>query len=272
MAGAGDLGIVDDLLAFGFDGTTPTTSWWWLAVGSPHAGTPLDLLGTVGGAVALLGAMLLLGHIGQPVLRRVIDFVTAPLAAAGAMTLTLYTAHVVFMNSQLEVFEPTTAYIIQVVAVLLVGVIWRQAVGRGPLEAAASAVSARSRALVDGPGPEPARFGNSVVAGGSVTTPNVMTLPFGTQPSTTELWTRERSETELSRPALSNTAGPVTQPSMTDRSVIDPAGRPLSLHGPVLSRSMPASGSKRLPGPFVARPPRRAEGVHRRPAPGRPER
>jgi len=146
-AGAGDIGVVDDLLAFGFDGTTPTTSWWWLATGAPHAGTPLDLLGTIGGAVALLGSMLLLGHIAQPILRRVIDVVSAPLAAAGAMTLTLYTAHVVFMNSPLEIFSPTTAFVLQVVAVLLFGVIWRRNVGRGPLETAVAAVSAHARAL-----------------------------------------------------------------------------------------------------------------------------
>jgi len=146
-AGAGGMGVVDDLLAFGFDGTTPTTSWWWLATRAPHAGTPLDLLGTIGGAVALLGAMLLLGHIAQPILRRVIDVLSAPLAAAGAMTLTLYTAHVVFMNSPLEIFSPTTAFVLQLVAVLLFGVIWRQIVGRGPLETAVAAVSAHARAL-----------------------------------------------------------------------------------------------------------------------------
>ena len=55
---------VDDLLTLG--GTTPTTSWWWLATGAPHTGAPLDLLGTIGGAVALLGAMLLLGHLAGP--------------------------------------------------------------------------------------------------------------------------------------------------------------------------------------------------------------
>ena len=48
----GDADTVNDLLAFGFDGTTPTTSWWWLASAAPHAGTPLDLLGTIGSAVA----------------------------------------------------------------------------------------------------------------------------------------------------------------------------------------------------------------------------
>ncbi|MGZ8801813.1 MAG: heparan-alpha-glucosaminide N-acetyltransferase domain-containing protein, partial [Mycobacterium sp.] len=136
LLNGGDADSVNDLLAFGFDGTTPTTSWWWLATGAPHAGTPLDLLGTIGSAVALLGAVLLLGHLVQPTLRRIIDGVMAPLAAAGGMTLTLYAAHIVFMNSPLDVFEPTDGYLFQAVAVLLFGLAWRLAVGRGPLETA----------------------------------------------------------------------------------------------------------------------------------------
>jgi len=138
---------VDDLLTLG--GTTPTTSWWWLATGAPHTGAPLDLLGTIGGAVALLGAMLLLGHLAGPSLRRVISVVTAPLAAAGAMTLTLYTATIVFMNSPLNVFDPVESYVIQIIVVLLFGLGWRHAVGRGPLETAVTAVANRARSSAD---------------------------------------------------------------------------------------------------------------------------
>src|SRR5664279_4998736 len=152
LAGPGvldpDMDTVGDLLTFGFDGTTPTNSWWWLATAASHAGTPLDLLGTIGGAVALLGAMLLLGHVAVRSLRRVINVVTAALAQAGAMTLTLYTAHVVFMNSPLDVFDPVERYVFQVVVVLLFGLRWRQTVGRGPLETAVTAFANRARAVV----------------------------------------------------------------------------------------------------------------------------
>jgi hypothetical protein len=88
----------------------------------------VDLLGGIGGAVALLGAMLLLGHVAVPSLRRVINVLTAALAQDEAMTLTAYTAHVVFMNSPLDVFDP----VFQVVAVLPFSLGWRRAVGRGP--------------------------------------------------------------------------------------------------------------------------------------------
>ncbi len=131
---------VDDLLVFGFDGTTPTGTWWWLATSAPHAATPLDLLHTLGIAVAVLGAMLLLGHVTAPTLQRVVHVLTAPLAAAGSMSLTLFTAHVVFMNSPLDQFDPMGGYLFQVAAFLLFALGWRQAVGRGPLETAVTAV------------------------------------------------------------------------------------------------------------------------------------
>ena len=63
--------------------------------------------------------MLLLGHIAAPTLRRVVSVVTAPLAAAGTMALTLFTAHIVFMNSSLDQFDPMGGYLFQVAAVLL---------------------------------------------------------------------------------------------------------------------------------------------------------
>ena len=74
--------------------------------------------------------MLLLDHLGSP-LGGIVSAVTAPLAAAGAMALTLYTAHVVFMNSPLDVFDLVPGYLAQVLAALviaLVGAAWSAAV------------------------------------------------------------------------------------------------------------------------------------------------
>ena len=146
-AGTGDEDVsVADILAFGGDGVTPATTPWWLAVQAPHTATPPDLLHTTGAAVALLGALLLLGHVTVPVLRRATDLVLAPLAAAGSMTLTLYTAHIVFMNSPLDDFDATTGYLVQVVAALLFALVWRQRVGRGPLESLTAWASHRPAA------------------------------------------------------------------------------------------------------------------------------
>lgn len=137
-----------EILASGADGTTPTTTWWWLAVDAPHTSTPLDLARTTGIALAVVGVMLCLDAAQRPSLRAAVTVLRAPLAAAGAMTLTLYTAHVLFLNSPFDVYAPVPGYIVQVVAVLLLGLAWRATAGRGPLETVASAAGARAaRAL-----------------------------------------------------------------------------------------------------------------------------
>jgi uncharacterized membrane protein YeiB len=82
-------GVGTDLLTSLF-GAAPTTSWWWLGVAAPHSGTTPDLVHTGGTALAVLGMWLLV----EPRMRRP----ATPLVAAGAMTLTLYTAHVVALG------------------------------------------------------------------------------------------------------------------------------------------------------------------------------
>lgn len=110
-------------------GTTPTTSWWWLAVATPHSGTPLALLHGAGSALAVLGAGLLLAPMARvPLL---------PLAAAGSMTLTLYTLHVVAVGLGLRVLA------VQVVLALGGAMLWRASGRRGPLESLATGASRR---------------------------------------------------------------------------------------------------------------------------------
>jgi uncharacterized membrane protein len=134
-----------ELLTAGGDGTTPTSTWWWLAVDAPHTSTTLDLLSTTSTAVALLGGMLLASRLARPVLRGLTTLVLAPLAAAGSMTLTFYTAHIVFINSEYDTYDATTGYLLQVAVVLLVGLAFRATVGRGPLEAIVAALVIRAR-------------------------------------------------------------------------------------------------------------------------------
>lgn len=159
-----------EILTVGPDGTTPATTWWWLAVDAPHSSTPLDLARTVGIALAVLGVLLLLDRVRRPRARAVLTAVRAPLAAAGAMTLTFYTLHVLFLNSPLDVYAPTPGYVLQVVAVLLLGLAWRASAGRGPLETLASAAGSRAArwATPDrSAGPPPAGSGLPHSAGGA---------------------------------------------------------------------------------------------------------
>lgn len=139
---------VTEILAFGPPGTTPTSTWWWLAIDAPHSSTPPDLLHTAGSAVALLGGMLLLAHAAPPLFAVAFRRALTPLAAAGAMPLTLYTAHIVFMNSPLDVFGAVAGYLVQVTAALLFALGWSKAVGRGPLEAVVGGLAQRARRFV----------------------------------------------------------------------------------------------------------------------------
>lgn len=130
-------------------GTTPTTGWWWLAVSGEHSGTPLDLLHTSGCALAVLGTCLLLTRAA------VARTLLLPLAAAGSMTFTLYTLHVLVETVRNAAAPAPTAtaavavWLVQVVAALALATAWRllgrggptDPGPRGPLESVAAAAS-----------------------------------------------------------------------------------------------------------------------------------
>lgn len=132
-------------LTEGPNGVTPATTWWWLAVDTAHSSTPLDLARTVGTSLAVLGAMLLLDRAlargGSSPWVRIVDAARSPLAAAGSMTLTFYTLHVVVAGLAAETAAPWTLYLVQITFALVVGLLWQRFVGRGPLEAGVSTLT-----------------------------------------------------------------------------------------------------------------------------------
>jgi uncharacterized membrane protein len=131
---------LDLALQTSFFGTTPTTSWWWLAVSAPHSAAPFDLLHTMGTSIAVLGLTL--------VLARGLGRVLWPLAAVGSMTLTLYSLHVVLLATALPRDTPH-ALLWHVAVAFAIAVPWRSFVGRGPLEAVAARWAATARAAVE---------------------------------------------------------------------------------------------------------------------------
>lgn len=107
----------------------------WYLLATPHSGTSMDVLHTVGAALLVLGVCLLVtGRLGR---------LAAPVVGAGAMPLTLYVGHLVVLhlwrdeNGVLNTDEIGSAVIIvALVLAALVGGAVQQLLGRrGPLEA-----------------------------------------------------------------------------------------------------------------------------------------
>jgi uncharacterized membrane protein len=149
-----ELGGLDRLVAQGDLGDRPngvtellwdptlSASWWYLALPAPHSHTPVDMLHTLGCAAAVLGAALLLTRV--PLIARGLS----PLAAAGSMSLTLYSAHLVLLATGFLDDEPLLLFLTMAVGALVVAGAWRWRYRQGPLEAlvARSATTARREA------------------------------------------------------------------------------------------------------------------------------
>lgn len=130
-----------------FYGTTPTDSWWYLAIATPHSGTTLDLLHTIGTSLAVLGLCLLLAAAGRSLV--------AWLAAAGGMTLSLYTIHVLALTAGWGLDDRPSLLVWHAASAIVIGFLWRTFVGRGPLETAAATLANWSKNLVGAGSPTP---------------------------------------------------------------------------------------------------------------------
>jgi hypothetical protein len=125
---------VDGLLeqiGFGLYGQTPVDgSWAWLLVVAPHSSTPFDLVQTAGSAAAVIGLCLgvagLVGRFGERFL--------AVLLGAGAMTLTLYSLHVLMATEDVWPAEDDAAFRTHVLVITAVGAVFGALGRRGPLE------------------------------------------------------------------------------------------------------------------------------------------
>jgi uncharacterized membrane protein YeiB len=132
MIGAGVLGAV---VGYGAGARLPGVT------AAAHTGTAAEVIGSGGLAVAIIGLATLLGSLPDPA-GRVIRFVLYPLAAAGGMALSLYTAQTVALTIVREANRidaerwvyPELILPVLIVSALVIGTLWRLFLGAGPLE------------------------------------------------------------------------------------------------------------------------------------------
>jgi uncharacterized membrane protein YeiB len=111
-------------------------SWDELWLVGEHTSRPLNVLSAIGSALLVIGLCALVLRL--PWAR----IVLSPLRSAGAMTLTLYTVHVLW-TWRLEVAATDSGvpreggyggWLLQVVVLCVMAMLWQRFVGRGPLE------------------------------------------------------------------------------------------------------------------------------------------
>ena len=142
-------GDMADVLTHGLYGNTPTGSWWWLAVRAPHTATPFDLASTIGSALVVIALCVVIGSL--------LPRTTAVAFGAGAMTLTLYSAHVWLRTPDLWPEDGMQTFVQHVVFAVAVGAVYRLARLRGPLETMVSTIADGTRLLVRRPSVTSAR-------------------------------------------------------------------------------------------------------------------
>jgi hypothetical protein len=106
-----------------------------------HSGTVAEVVGSGGLAIAIIGAATLVGDLPGRA-GRGIRFVLFPIAAAGAMVLTLYTAQALGLAVTRDLVRgdseywtyPDATLAVLIVSALLIGTLWRILLGAGPLE------------------------------------------------------------------------------------------------------------------------------------------
>jgi len=104
----------------------------------PHSGGSMEILGSGGFALAVIGLLLLTGQ--------ALRYVLLPIAAIGSMPLTAYTAHVIaiwIVIGPSGWTQPALLYPFLAAGLLVACTAWAIFVGRGPLERLTARISAR---------------------------------------------------------------------------------------------------------------------------------
>lgn len=122
---------LDNLLVYG-SGGLPNSTPWWLVLTTPDLNTPFSVAWSLGVSLAVVGACLLLA--------RRFETWLVPLAAMGAMTLSLYYAHLVFLSFEFFYAHRLLWAVVSLVLSVMFALAWERAFGQGPVELLMNAV------------------------------------------------------------------------------------------------------------------------------------
>lgn len=122
-------------------------AWQSLLVNEPHAGTPAEMIGSGGIAMAIIGLCLLLARV------RVSRAILWPVAAIGSMALTAYSLHIVVMAFGESLYTPGTmgAWVAFAIGAAVFCSGWKAWWGKGPLERLLATVATRTTRLTEPP-------------------------------------------------------------------------------------------------------------------------
>ena len=98
------------------------------------------MLQDLGTGVAVLGAFLLLTRAGKAW--------ALPLAAMGSMTLTLYSAHLLALATEVHYDQRLLWFLVHLGVAVVFALVWHKTLGQGPLERLVARAASTTRRLV----------------------------------------------------------------------------------------------------------------------------
>lgn len=117
----------------------PPPGWEFILSTTPHEGSPFEVVGSGGVAIAVIGLCLRVAALLPAVL--------VPLEAVGQLALTVYAVHIVVIDllaPEGDLIADDGAYLAFLAVTVALCVLWTRTLGRGPLERALGAVAART--------------------------------------------------------------------------------------------------------------------------------
>jgi uncharacterized membrane protein YeiB len=117
----------------------PPPGWEFILSTQPHQGSPFEVVGSGGFAIAVIG-LCLRGAALLPV-------VLVPLESVGQLALTVYAVHIVvirLLSPEGDLIADDGAYVAFVVVTLVLCLLWTRILGRGPFERALGAIAGRA--------------------------------------------------------------------------------------------------------------------------------